>query len=61
MHESENGEGEEDQWLTASAGKRTASSGENRSGRGGDGDLGGPRLKKTAWSAFEDIRQGVAR
>ena len=60
VHKSENGEGGEDQWLTASAEKRTASSGENRSSRGGGGDLVGGRLGTSSVRTFGGFRRGVA-
>ena len=59
--ESKNGKGEEEEELTGSRLKQTVSSGRSQSKRGGDGDLSGPRLKKTAWPAFEGLRGGMAR
>ena len=50
-----------DEVLTARPSGCSAGSGEVRCRRNGGDDLGGPRLKKTAWPAFEGIRRGVAR
>ena len=61
VHESENGEGGEDQWLTASAEKRKASSGENWSGHGGGGDLVVGRLETSSVRTFGGFRRGMAR
>ena len=58
---SENGKGEEEEELMGSRLKQTASSGRGRSKRGGDGDLGGRRLKKTAGTVIRGCRRRLDR
>ena len=59
--ESENGNGEEEEELMGSRLKQKASSERGRSKRGSDGDLGGPRLKKTAGTAIRGFRRRLER
>ena len=59
--EGENREGEEEQQLTAIAADVEPGSGKARRRRTGAGDLGFPRYKTTAVTAFEGVWRGVVR